>query len=534
MERFNIINHLIGVNNYKSFLEIGTQNQINFSNVNIDHKVCVDPDPESNPTYLMTSDEFFKINKSKFDIVFIDGLHHADFVYRDIINSLKILNKNGCLVIHDCIPFNELSQIIPLEKASDLGTIAWNGDVWKSIIKLRTERKDLKINVVDTDHGCGIIYFTDNDNGDYLESFNNGYYEYNETLVRENLNIITYNEFEKKFKKPIKVLTKDNIKRVFITHCNEKYLPVAYNLAKSVREFSKIPLIIYAFDVNESDLQIFQNIKDVKIEIINFGLEKSENYMSTESGNFYIDRQDSKIFKILSLKVYAMKHSLENGWDEICYLDSDCLATPIVDELFDWSTKITNYPLGTKGIHDYMLIINDNGETIGNPYKDVWPKSDNTKCLEWPLMEFMSIPEEKRGEYSTTGIMLLNQNCKDFINLWWETCNVLHKITDINHKAPFQEETIYNVLKWKIGDNYFPLCYINLSNGLETVKDFYLNDYSLNTLVNYDEIDFEKNFYKIPESKKDVKVLHGEKLTSECDKIMIYLKKLEENGYFKN
>jgi hypothetical protein len=89
MERFDIINHLISVNNYKSFLEIGTQNQINFSNVNIDHKVCVDPDPESNPTYLMTSDEFFKINKSKFDIVFIDELHHADFVYRDIINSLS-------------------------------------------------------------------------------------------------------------------------------------------------------------------------------------------------------------------------------------------------------------------------------------------------------------------------------------------------------------------------------------------------------------------------------------------------------------
>ena len=31
MERFDIINHLINVNNYKSFLEIGTQNQINFS-----------------------------------------------------------------------------------------------------------------------------------------------------------------------------------------------------------------------------------------------------------------------------------------------------------------------------------------------------------------------------------------------------------------------------------------------------------------------------------------------------------------------
>jgi hypothetical protein len=534
MERFDIINHLIKINNYKSFLEIGTQNQINFLNVNINHKVCVDPDPESNPTFMMTSDEFFEINKDTFDIVFIDGLHHADFVYRDIINSLKFLNKDGCLVVHDCIPFNELAQIIPLEKASDMGTIAWNGDVWKSIIKLRTERKDLKISVVDTDHGCGIIYLTNNGNDNYLESYNGGYYEYEETLVRQNLNIITYDEFKTKFNKSIGILNQKNVNKVYITHCNEKYLPVAYNLAKSIREFSKIPLIIYAFNVDKSKTLIFQDISNVHVEIINFELDNTENYVLTESGNFYIDRQDSKIFKILSLKVYAMKHSLENGWDEICYLDSDCLATPIVDELFDWSNKLTNYPLGTKGIHDYMLIIDDNGESIGNPYKDVWPSLDNTKCLEWPLMDFMSIPSEKRGEYSTTGIMLLNQNCKDFIDLWWETCNILPKITDINHKAPFQEETIYNVLKWKIGNNHFPLCYINLSHGIDTVKDFYLNNYSLNALVDYDEVNVEKNFYKIPESKKDVKVLHGEKLTSECDKIILYLKKLKEDGYFEN
>jgi hypothetical protein len=199
MERFDIINHLISVNNYKSFLEIGTQNQINFSNVNIDHKVCVDPDPESNPTYLMTSDEFFKINKTKFDIVFIDGLHHADFVYRDIVNSLKILNKNGCLVIHDCIPFNELAQIIPLEKASEMGTIAWNGDVWKSIIKLRTERKDLKINVVDTDWGVGIVRFGKQKTYDKAPLEKCLDYHYLDQNREELLNIISVEEFYNKF-----------------------------------------------------------------------------------------------------------------------------------------------------------------------------------------------------------------------------------------------------------------------------------------------------------------------------------------------
>ena len=50
-----------------------------------------------------------------------------------------------------------------------------------------------------------------------------------------------------------------------------------------------------------------------------------------------------------------MQKALEEGWEEVCYLDSDCIATPIVDELFDWSTNITNYPLATEGIHQYVM-----------------------------------------------------------------------------------------------------------------------------------------------------------------------------------
>ena len=68
---------------------------------------------------------------------------------------------------------------------------------------------------------------------------------------------------------------------------------------------------------------------------------------------------------------------------------------------------------------------------------------------------------------------------------------------------------------------------------IEFIKSL-LDGKELNSLVNYDEGDFTKHFYKIPDDKRDVKVLHGEKITSECDKIIVYLKKLEENGYFKS
>ena len=203
MKRFDIINHLIKVNNYKTFLEIGTQEHINISNIDIDKKISVDPDPEVNADYILPSDMFFEQNTEKFDIIFVDGLHHADYVYRDIINSLKVLNLGGCIVVHDVLPYSYESQLIPLEKTLEHGSGIWNGDVWKAWIKLRTERKDLSMKVVNTDHGCGIIHLTKHGDGDFLESYNNGYYTFDSTLVMNSLNLISPDEFLLKYKQPI-------------------------------------------------------------------------------------------------------------------------------------------------------------------------------------------------------------------------------------------------------------------------------------------------------------------------------------------
>lgn len=322
------------------------------------------------------------------------------------------------------------------------------------------------------------------------------------------------------------------MKRAYITHATEKYLQVAHNLAKSIREFSEIPVIIYCVDVKKKDTYIFQNIENVFTEIIELNLDKPEDFPTSPSGNFYVDRHDSRSFNVLSAKVISMKHALESGWDEVCYLDSDCIATPIVDELFNWSENITNYPIGTKGIHDYMIIF-EGGVTRGNPYEGCWPKVDHKLTLEWPLMQFMGMSTEDRGVYRTTGIMLMNKNCLDFISLWWDVCKILPKIGDIKILAPFQEETVYNVLYWKWGKSGFPLCYVNLDNGLSTVEDFYTVERNSNHFINYDEEDFTKHFYKMPEDKRDVKVLHGEKITSEVNKILHFLKEIDYNGYFE-
>ena len=48
-----------------------------------------------------TSNNFFKVNNIKFDLIYIDGNHLYDFVKKDISNSLKFLKKNGVIVLDD-------------------------------------------------------------------------------------------------------------------------------------------------------------------------------------------------------------------------------------------------------------------------------------------------------------------------------------------------------------------------------------------------------------------------------------------------
>ena len=153
--RSHIINELISLKKYNSFLEIGCDKNVNFSNVLISKKIGVDPN--SGGTHKMTSDDFFRDNKEKFDLIFIDGLHETNQVDRDIENSLKFINKGGTILLHDCLPKKIWHQIVPCIYPK------WNGDVWKSIVKSRT-RNDIDTYTIIADHGIGAIFKKENKN----------------------------------------------------------------------------------------------------------------------------------------------------------------------------------------------------------------------------------------------------------------------------------------------------------------------------------------------------------------------------------
>lgn len=153
MKRTEIIQRLINKIGAKKYLEIGMGPGLNFNSIECDYKICVDPTPTVPVTYQLTSDDFFKQNNEKFDVIFIDGLHWSDQVYKDILNSLDVLNDGGYIICHDMNPHSEIIQRYP----QSIPESEWTGDCWKAWVKLKSERKDLEMFVVDTDYGCGVI-----------------------------------------------------------------------------------------------------------------------------------------------------------------------------------------------------------------------------------------------------------------------------------------------------------------------------------------------------------------------------------------
>lgn len=153
MTRTDIIQRLIDERGYKSYLEIGIFRRDNFDKIKCEYTLSVDPDPEAHADCVCTSDQFFKVVSTQFDIIFIDGLHEHNQVWRDIQNSLKRLNKGGVIVMHDCMPTSEHTARWDNKSHQDE---EWYGDVYKAYIKAHNELP-YRVYCIDSDCGCGII-----------------------------------------------------------------------------------------------------------------------------------------------------------------------------------------------------------------------------------------------------------------------------------------------------------------------------------------------------------------------------------------
>jgi len=145
-----VLNSVINQYKYEHYLEIGIgQARKNFNKIRCKYKTGVDPRVKCD--YQMTSDKFFKLIPSNkiYDLIYIDGDHSCSQVLKDVHNSLKHLDVNGLLVLHDVNPQYKEDQ-------GKIGKGKFN-TAWKAFAILRMTRTDLYMCVVDIKHGAGII-----------------------------------------------------------------------------------------------------------------------------------------------------------------------------------------------------------------------------------------------------------------------------------------------------------------------------------------------------------------------------------------
>ena len=281
----------------------------------------------------------------------------------------------------------------------------------------------------------------------------------------------------------------NKVDKAYVLYANETYFDIISMCAKSIREFSNIPIIVYMLN---SDKQV--NISNTKSIRWNCNIDEfsdKEMYSKhTSKENFYINRSNNKIYNLLIQRPLVVKDALLNYADTVVYVDCDSIATPYVDKLFYLYDRNSPYPYITEGIYNHLMIDGRGGVE----YKDT---------LEYNACKLFGTNQDNRNIYRTTNVFVAGQNTIDFLEEWYWMCTHPKILKNFKHYAPFHEETIINVLLWK--NNYqkgLPYVYVN--------GDAKKVDIVLQTKFTGDYQTLG-DWFKIPGKKEDICFFHGEK-----------------------
>lgn len=137
--------------------------------------IGVDPSPDvtvtlGDKTQLIekSSDEYLSENEEfpfPVDLVFIDGLHLAEYVLRDFANVKRRSHEGTTVILDDVFPNSKI------QARRNRSSAIWMGDVWLALQHLSNLRPDLTITRVDTwPSGLAVITNLDPSNETLISS----------------------------------------------------------------------------------------------------------------------------------------------------------------------------------------------------------------------------------------------------------------------------------------------------------------------------------------------------------------------------
>lgn len=148
----------------ETYLEIGVQHGWSLQLSSAKRNYAIDPEPQIGAydaarrigglIYKETSDAFFADPEpiGQIDLAFIDGMHLAEFAWRDFLNIARYCNSKSIVVFDDVLPTTQ-AMASRQQCPGD-----WTGDVWKVTTGLQVF-PELVLQLVDT-HPTGVLVVT--------------------------------------------------------------------------------------------------------------------------------------------------------------------------------------------------------------------------------------------------------------------------------------------------------------------------------------------------------------------------------------
>jgi glycosyltransferase involved in cell wall biosynthesis len=293
--------------------------------------------------------------------------------------------------------------------------------------------------------------------------------------------------------------------KAYVLYANDKYFDIVSMCAKSIREFSNLPIIVYMIN---SDLKVnLENTLTVKWE---YNTGKTEDSMYLEENNkLYVNRSHSNIFQLFTQRPAILIDALTNYTNTAAYIDSDSVATLYIDRIFNLYPLNNPYPYFTEGIYDWMMVGSRGG---ANGLEDL------SSTLEHPSCELFGANQYVRTRYRTSNIFVAGQKAIEWLEEWYWMCNHPKVLKNPEWYTPYQEETLANVLLWKYKQlDGLPYVYTNGDAGvIEEVYDKY-------GFTGHHQ--YIRQWFKIPNCKEDLVAFHGEKRIDEMQKMIDTIKK---------
>ena len=283
---------------------------------------------------------------------------------------------------------------------------------------------------------------------------------------------------------------KQKHEKAYVLYADDSYYDLVDACCRSIRNFSDYPIYVYMLNSYK------------KVNVVNTITKKWDcDVIHLKKRNDYIDREDKQIYKLLIERPKIVRDALKYA-DVVAYVDTDSVASPYVDRIFDYYNGADIYPFFTAGIYDY-LIINGRGGAAS--------RDEMHTTLEYEACQLFGVDQrESRENYRQTGYFVCGQKSIWFLEEWAWMCNHPRILEDNAKYASFNEETIMNIARWKYRfDRGMPLVYVN---GLRKGLDFKGYEY------------FMGEWFKVPAQKDNLLFYHGEKDINKINEFIEYLK----------